>query len=151
INGGTLQLGTNGTTGKFGLNAVIVDNANLTINRNNAVVQGTDFSGNAIMGSGSFTQAGTGTTTLTAANTYAGNTLVSGGTLFVNGSIAGTATVMSGAKLAGNGTVAGVVTVQPGGQLGAGPTNTTTGTLVLNSTPVLGGSVFVKINPTTAQ
>lgn len=151
ISGGSLQLGTNGTTGRLSANAAITDNANLTINRNNAVAQGTDFTSKSITGSGSFTQAGAGTTTLTAANTYAGDTTVMGGTLLVNGSIASTATVMSGAALGGSGTIGGVVTVMPGGQLGAGPTAASIGTLTLNSTPVLGGSVFVKINAATAQ
>ncbi|HLX94105.1 MAG TPA: autotransporter-associated beta strand repeat-containing protein [Verrucomicrobiae bacterium] len=151
INGGTLQLGTNGASGKLGVNATIVDNANLTINRSNAVVQGTDFTSRAITGSGSLTQAGSGTTTLTAANTYAGTTLVSGGTLLINGSIPGTATVMPGANLGGSGTIGGLVTVLSGGQLGAGATATSIGTLTLNSTPSLNGSVFVKINAATAQ
>ena len=123
---------------------------NLTINHSNAVGQGTNFSSSAITGSGSFTQAGSGTTILTAANTYTGNTVVSGGTLLVNGSIAGAATVISGTKLGGNGAIGGVVNVQAGGQLGAG-TATAIGTLTLNRTPVLGGSVFVKINAATGK
>ncbi len=151
IKTGILQLGTNGSGGTLLATGTIEDDANLTINHNNAVVQGTAFSGKGIMGSGSLTQAGTGATTLTAANTYTGATLVNAGTLFVNGSIAGTATVMSGAKLGGNGTIAGVVGILPGGQLQAGPTATNIGTLTLNSTPVLAGTVFVKINAGAAQ
>jgi len=81
INGGTLQLGNGGSTGSLSTSSTITDNANFTINRNNAVVQGTDFSGSAITGTGSFTQAGSGTTTLNAANTYAGDTTISAGTL----------------------------------------------------------------------
>jgi fibronectin-binding autotransporter adhesin len=81
ISGGTLQLGNGGTTGSLSTSSAIVDNGNLTINRSNAVTQGTDFSGSAITGSGSFTQAGAGTTTLNAANTYSGDTTVSAGTL----------------------------------------------------------------------
>jgi autotransporter-associated beta strand protein len=151
INGGTLQLGTNGANGKLGVSATVVDNANLTIYRNNAVAQGTDFSGAPISGSGTLTQAGAGTTTLNAANTYTGGTIVSGGALFVNAPLLGTATVMSGATLGGAGAIAGVVTVQSGGQLAAGPTGASIGTLTLSNTPVLGGSVFVKINAATAQ
>ena len=150
VSGGSLQLGSGGTTGTLAPTGTIEDDANLTINHSNAVGQGTNFSSSAITGSGSFTQAGPGTTILTAANTYTGNTVISGGALLVNGSIAGAATVMSGAKLGGNGAIGGVVNVQAGGQLGAG-TATTIGTLTLNSTPVLGGSVFVKINAAPAQ
>ena len=50
-----------------------------------------------------------------------------------------------------NGTIGDVVTVQAGGQLGAGDTTTNIGSLTLNNTPVLGGSVLVKINATKAQ
>jgi autotransporter-associated beta strand protein len=149
--GGGLVLGTNGANGKLGVNAVITDNGSLTINRNNAVSQGVDFSGVAISGTGSLTQAGTGTTTLNAANTYTGGTIVSSGTLFVDGPILGTATVMSGATLGGSASIDGLVTVMNGGQLAAGPNAATIGTLTLNSTPVLNGSVLVKINPIGSQ
>ncbi|MBC8040907.1 MAG: autotransporter-associated beta strand repeat-containing protein, partial [Opitutaceae bacterium] len=44
------------------------------------VSQGTDFS-NVISGTGSFTQAGGGTTTMAAGNTYTGTTTISAGTL----------------------------------------------------------------------
>jgi autotransporter-associated beta strand protein len=151
VNGGALQLGAGSTTGTLSPSAAIVDNASLIINHSNGFGQGTNFASSPITGSGSLTQFGTGTTILTAANTYAGNTIVSNGTLMVNGSISGNATVMPGAKLSGNGTIGGVVTVQAGGQLGAGDTATTIGSLTLNSTPVLGGSVVVKINATKAQ
>ena len=81
ISGGTLQLGSGGTTGSLSTSSTIVNNSNLTINRSNAVVQGTDFKAAAITGTGSFTQAGSGTTTLNQANTYSGGTNINGGTL----------------------------------------------------------------------
>jgi autotransporter-associated beta strand protein len=151
INGGALQLGAGSTTGTLSPSAVITNNGVLIINHSNTVGQGTNFSSRPITGSGSFIQVGSGTTILTAANTYSGNTTVSNGTLLVNGSIAGTVTVMPGTKLAGNGTIGDVVTVQAGGQLGAGDTSTNIGSLTLNNTPVLGGSILVKINATKAQ
>ncbi|MEZ0217300.1 MAG: autotransporter-associated beta strand repeat-containing protein [Rariglobus sp.] len=94
ISGGTLQLGDGGATGSLLTTGTIVNNANLTINRNNAVVQGTDFSSTAISGTGSFTQAGTGTTTLNVANSYTGVTTVNAGTLSlaVTGAILNSAT-----------------------------------------------------------
>jgi len=79
--GGSLQLGTGGTTGSLLTTGTIVNNGNLTINRSNGVVQGTDFSASAISGTGSFTQTGAGTTTLNVANTYSGLTTVNAGTL----------------------------------------------------------------------
>ncbi len=77
-----MQLGDGGTTGSLATSsAITLTNGNLTINRSNAVTQGTDFSGAALSGSGSFTQAGSGTTTFNVANTYTGATIVNAGTL----------------------------------------------------------------------
>jgi autotransporter-associated beta strand protein len=151
ISGGAVQLGNGGTTGTLSANGTIQVDGTLIINHSNPMTQGVNFSSSGITGNGSFVQAGTGATTLTAVNTYTNNTLVSAGSLFVNGSIVGTATVLSGAKLGGNGTIGDVVTVQAGGQLGAGATATNIGTLTLNVTPVLGGTVLAKINAGTAQ
>jgi autotransporter-associated beta strand protein len=88
ISGGTLSLGGGGPTGSLSTSGAIVDNANLTINRGNTVTQGIDFSGSAITGSGSLTQAGAGTLILNAANTYSGGTTVSAGTLSAGGTAA---------------------------------------------------------------
>ena len=77
IGAGTLQVGDGGTTGTLGTGAV-EDNGNLTINRSDTYTVA-----NAISGTGSFSQIGVGTTKLTADNTYAGTTTVSGGTLQV--------------------------------------------------------------------
>ncbi|SDY31905.1 outer membrane autotransporter barrel domain-containing protein [Variovorax sp. YR266] len=74
ISAGVLQLGSGGTTGSVKGN--IVDNATLTVQRSNALT----LSG-TISGSGALVQAGTGTTILTADNTYAGGTVISAGTL----------------------------------------------------------------------
>ena len=84
--GGTLQLGNGGTAGTIALSSTITNNGNFTINRSNAVVQGTDFSSAPITGNGSLTQAGTGTLTLAGTNTYTGATQVWAGTLLISGS-----------------------------------------------------------------
>jgi autotransporter-associated beta strand protein len=93
ISTGTLQLGAGSTTGKLATTAAVVNNGTFTINRSDAVAQGTDFSSAAITGTGAFVQAGGGTTTLNAANTYTGATTISAGTLSVgtigNGGVAG--------------------------------------------------------------
>lgn len=81
ISGGTLQLGSGGSVGSLAAGGTIVDNGNFTLNRSNAVAQGTDFSSSAISGTGTLTQVGSGTTTLNIANTYTGGTIVTGGTL----------------------------------------------------------------------
>ncbi len=64
-----------------------------------------------------------GTTILTATSTYTGPTMVDGGTLSVNGSIAGSAvTVNAGGTLGGNGTVGSTTinggTLAPGNSIG---------------------------------
>ena len=83
ISNGTLQLGNGGTTGSLSTSSTITDNGNFTINRSDTVTQGTQFSGSAITGTGSLTQAGGGTLILTADNTYSGTTTISAGTLQV--------------------------------------------------------------------
>ncbi len=112
IAAGALQLGSGGTTGSLSTSSAIVDNGTFVIDRNSAVSQGVDFSGSAITGSGGLTQAGTGTTTLSAANSYTGTTTVSAGTLQLsNGSGsatgAGALNVGAGATLAGRGSSSG--------------------------------------------
>ena len=110
ISGGNLQIGNGGTTGSLSTSSAIADNGTFTINRSNGVSQGTDFNGSAITGSGGLTQAGTGTTTLTTANSYTGTTTVSAGTLQLNsGSTTGSGAlnVGAGATLAGTGSSSG--------------------------------------------
>ncbi|MGB8353237.1 MAG: autotransporter-associated beta strand repeat-containing protein [Chthoniobacteraceae bacterium] len=81
--GGTLQLGNASTTGALATTGAIVDNGTLSFNRTNAVTQGVDFSSSGITGTGGFTQAGTGATTLNASNTYTGVTNVNAGQLLL--------------------------------------------------------------------
>ena len=87
INAGALQVGNGSTTGTLG-SGTVLDDANLTFNRSNTISVG-----NAISGTGTLTQAGGGTTTLTNANNYNGLTAVNTGTLLVNGSLFSTGLV----------------------------------------------------------
>ena len=64
--------------------------------------------------------AGAATTILSGANSYHGNTAISGGTLLVNGSLGSGAVFVAGGTLGGTGTIGGAVTVQPGGTLAPG-------------------------------
>ena len=74
ISAGTLQLGNGGTTGS--ITGDVIDNGVLSFNRNDVAT----FAG-TISGAGSVNQIGTGTTILTANNTYTGGTTISAGTL----------------------------------------------------------------------
>ncbi|WP_211322672.1 beta strand repeat-containing protein, partial [Pseudacidovorax intermedius] len=81
VSAGDIQVGAGGTTGSIDSHAGIAlsnTNASLTFNRSNAYA-----SSKVISGAGKLFQTGTGTTTLTAANTYSGDTTVSAGTLAV--------------------------------------------------------------------
>jgi len=75
INGGTLQIGDGGTTGTLG-SGNVANNAALAFDR-----AGTVTIGNVISGTGSLTKLGVGTLVLTAANSYAGGTVIAGGTV----------------------------------------------------------------------
>ncbi len=124
INSGMLQLGNGGASGS--ILGDVVDNGVLAFNRSD-----TYTFGGAISGTGGVLQFGTGNTILTAANTYSGPTLVNGGTLSVNGSIASSPVFVNfGGTLGGNGTVGPTTvlgTLSPGNSVG---TLTVNGNLV---------------------
>jgi fibronectin-binding autotransporter adhesin len=121
ISAGTLQLGNGGATGSVTGN--IVDNATLTINRSNVLV----LSG-VISGTGGLRLIGTGSTTLTAANTYTGGTMV-----FSTLNLAAAAGITSNVVVTGSGafnnsgSVAG--TVQNGGTFNNNAGGTVSGLL----------------------
>ncbi|VVE44123.1 Adhesin BmaC autotransporter [Pandoraea soli] len=110
ISQGTLQIGNGGTSGSVIGN--ITDNATLAFNRSDTLT----FD-NLVGGTGGVNQLGSGTTVLTAANTYTGDTNVLAGTLAVGDAAHATASIASaqtsvaaGATLGGYGTVSGAVT-----------------------------------------
>ena len=106
-------------------------------------------------GANTFIKVGTGTWTLTGANSYTGGTVVNGGTLMVNntsgsGTGSGAVTVNSGGTLAGSGIISGAVTVNAGGtnSPGSGGSGTLT---VNNSVTLAAGSVTrIEINKTAS-
>jgi autotransporter-associated beta strand protein len=130
--------------------------------------------GNVFTGGGSFAKAGTGTLTLTAAETYTGNTSVTAGTLAlsnssssniipsspkiyvgpgttlsVGGLSGGSLALASGQTLAGSGTVTGGLTVGAGSTItaGTGPTPADTiGTLTTGAETLTGASYVAKLN-----
>jgi outer membrane autotransporter protein len=152
-----LQLGNGGTSG--GIVGNVNDNGTLAFNRSDTVT----FSG-LISGTGSLNHLGTGTTILTANNTYTGGTTISAGTLQLGnggttGSIVGNATdngafvfdrsdnVTFNAIISGSGNLVqnGSGTIVLGGtNTYSGGTIVNNGTLLVNSPQALGlGNVVV--------
>ena len=114
--GNSQALGTGALTMQDGttLQANTTLNINNTVNLNGAT--NVDNNGQALTltglltGTGSLNKIGENTLTLTAANTYSGNTTVSTGALILSGSIASNTTVMTGARLQGGGAINGNMT-----------------------------------------
>jgi len=111
-----------------------VSTATLTINPSSG---STTFSG-TIRGPISLVKNGIGTQVLAGANAYTGSTVVSNGTLLVNGSITGSVSVVSGATLGGTGAITGNVTFASGALaiFTNGAPLTFTGPVTLNSNTV---------------
>jgi fibronectin-binding autotransporter adhesin len=93
IANGTLTLGDGGAA--YALVGAIVDNGALFVRGSNALTLD-----NVISGSGSFTQAGTGSVTLTGAQLYTGATAIAHGTL----ALSGAGSIASSSGLVDNGT-----------------------------------------------
>jgi autotransporter-associated beta strand protein len=91
---------------------------------------------------------GTGTWTLTGASTHSGTTVVSNGTLLVNGSFNGSPVTISGGRLGGMGTISGsAVNVNSGGAFAPGPAAAGLGVLTIsnNLTLAAGSTTFMRV------
>ncbi len=120
--------------GLQGADALAISANTISVGSNNA---STTFS-EAISGTGgNLTKVGSGTLTLSGANTYTGATTVSEGTLLIDGSTAAASavTVASGAVFGGNGTVNGNLTLDNGAFFAFDTASTLdlVGSLTLNS------------------
>ena len=104
--GGTLISGGTLVGNTTSLRGTIVNNAALTFD------QGIDgsFSG-AITGTGSVTELGAGSMTITGANLFGGNTTIGQGTLLLDGALGGNVNVGAAGTLRGAGVIAGSVNV----------------------------------------
>ena len=108
------------------------------------------------LGGADLTKSGGGTLTLSGANTYLGGTIVNAGTLLINnvsGSGTGSGSVIvnnSGSVLGGSGTMTGPVTVNSGATLAPGATASSTAILNTGSVTLLGATLALNVNGTTA-
>jgi autotransporter-associated beta strand protein len=108
--GGNVILGDATNDGKLNFSAGVDLGA---VDRTLTTASSVAFNG-AVSGSGGITKAGSATLTLGANNTYLGNTVLSQGSLIINGdqsSATGAFTVASGAMLGGSGTIGGATTI----------------------------------------
>jgi autotransporter-associated beta strand protein len=83
---------------------------------------------------------------LSGANTYSGLTVISNGTLFVNGSLGNSTVMVNGGTLDGSGIISGPMTVQPGGTLTVGAASNAIGILTISNNLNLAGTTFLKLN-----
>ena len=143
ISAGTLQLGNGSTSGSLDGGALL-DNSLLTVNRTNVLTLSATISG-----TGQFNQIGTGTTILTADDTYTGNTTISAGTLqlgddHATGSVAGNITdnsiliINHADSLALASTISGTGTLQ---KLGTGTTILTADNTYTGNTTISAGTL----------
>jgi autotransporter-associated beta strand protein len=104
----------------------------------------TSFSG-AIGGTGGLWKNGTGTLTLTGANTYTGNTNVEAGKLVVNGSLASSVRILKNGTLGGTVTIAGSLT-----NLGILAPGNSPGTVTINGNYIEAGTLDIEVWGLTA-
>src|SRR6516165_10522029 len=128
-NEGNISAGSIAGAGNYflGSNQLTVGSNNLSTTVNGVISDcgptGLDCSAGSGATGGGLTKVGSGTLTLSGANTYTGPTLVNGGILNVTGALVAAVTVNSGGMLTGNGTIGGLDvasggTVAPGNSIG---------------------------------
>jgi len=140
ISAGTLQVGNGGAGGRLGTGNVI-DNAALVFNASNPATVAA-----LISGTGSLTQAGTGTLVLASNNTYSGGTTINAGTTLQVGNGSTTGNLGSGA-VTDNGNLifntTGTTTISPVISGSGNLSQVGTGTTVLTGNNTYAGSTTI--------
>jgi len=113
----------------------------------NNTLAGTPSLLNGTSGTLGLVKRGSGTLTLTTAQTFSGGLVVSNGTVFVDnitgsGTGSGAVTVYGGI-LAGNGTISGAVSIESGATLSPGAS---VGKLTINNTLTLAGNTLIEVD-----
>ena len=116
------------------------------------IINNWSCSGSGHSGTVNIVKTGTGVWRLTGANEYKGTTVVSNGTLVVNGrhTGAGAVTVNAGAALGGKGTLTGAVTIRRGGILQVGDTLATDKGLTLSGGLKIEEGAVLRLNEAMA-
>ena len=144
LNGGVLQANANNTTFMTNISAAnvlagggIIDSDTNAITIGQALLDGT--------GGGGLTKFGTGSLVLGGVSTYTGATVVSNGTLRINGSIPGSVDAKPGTTFGGTGTIGGGLVVEAGATLSPGAS---VGTLAVGGNFSLAGNLFSEVDKT---
>jgi len=128
-------------------------NAAAVMSKDNWIIgaKNTNSTYDGLISGNSVSKIGTGSLTLTNANTYTGGTTINGGSICLTGSLLGAVTVNNGGELTGKGSVAGNVTVASGGKISAGLPSSSVGTLKIGGNLSLqsGTTATFRINPIT--
>ncbi len=130
-------------------NAVVVSPAGIIANLTNKNYL---ISGNAIAGAATLVKNGPGLLLLSGANTYTGDTVISGGTVLVNGNSAASTslvTVSGNAIFGGTGSHGGTVLVNAGGRLAPGGMGVVGALTLTNNLALNGGNVFYELANST--
>ncbi|MCL2715438.1 MAG: autotransporter-associated beta strand repeat-containing protein, partial [Alphaproteobacteria bacterium] len=138
IQSGTLALGNGATSGS--ISGDVTNGGTLAFNRTdlvtfNGVISDCTIATCGTVSAGSVVQKGSGTTILTADNTYSGTTTIQSGWLYINGdqsAATGVLTAQAGTRLGGSGTLGGNVLMAAGSTLAPGAAPTLPGTLTIN-------------------
>lgn len=135
---GTLTLDNGGSIVVNGLN--ITDAVTLTGTGGIFDVTGSSTASGAIGGAGGLWKNGTGTLTLTGANSYTGNTNVEKGKLVVNGSLASSVRILKNGTLGGTLSIAGNLT-----NLGTLAPGNSPGTITVNGNYLEAGTLDIEV------